>query len=45
VAQAFGVETEALCCRDGTGVLVPKRAIRQTAEANNAIENVAICVD
>ena len=25
VAQAFGVEAEALRCQDGTGVLVPRR--------------------
>jgi len=27
VALAFGVDAEALRCQDGTGVLVPKRAI------------------
>ena len=43
VAQAFGVETEALCCRDGTGVLVPKRAIRRTVKTDDAIDHVAMC--
>lgn len=42
VAQAFGVEAEALCCRDGTGVLVPKRALSKTS---HTIENVAVCPD
>lgn len=28
IAQAFGVETEALSCSDGTGVLVPMRALK-----------------
>ena len=28
IAQAFGVETEALRCSDGTGVLVPMRALK-----------------
>lgn len=31
VAQVFGVEAEALCCRDGTGVLVPMRALTSSA--------------
>ncbi len=29
IAQAFGVETEALQCGDGTGVLVPMRALKR----------------
>jgi iron complex transport system ATP-binding protein len=43
VAQAFGVETEALRCLDGTGVLVPKRAIGATSKMANTIENIAVC--
>ncbi|MBK1683204.1 ABC transporter ATP-binding protein [Rhodoferax fermentans] len=40
VAQAFGVETEALRCADGTGVLVPKRAVPKHI---NAMDDIARC--
>jgi len=42
VARAFGVEAEALCCLDGTGVLVPKRALRSGLQTDEAIKKVAI---
>lgn len=45
VAQAFGVEAEALSCVDGTGVLVPRRAIGLRMSTEEAIENIAICAD
>lgn len=40
VAHAFGVETEALRCADGTGVLVPKRAVPKHM---HAMDDVAKC--
>lgn len=43
VAQVFGVEAEALYCRDGTGVLVPKRAIKTQPEVMDANKNIAAC--
>jgi iron complex transport system ATP-binding protein len=43
VAQAFGVETEALRCSDGTGVLVPMRAARTRSMVMGDIKNVALC--
>ena len=43
VAQAFGVETEALRCGDGTGVLVSMRAMKNPLVTNNTIDSVASC--
>lgn len=42
IAQAFGVETEALRCSDGTGVLVPMRAMNNLFGAQDAIDSVAV---
>ncbi len=41
IAQAFGVETEALQCSDGTGVLMPMRAMKSLLGAQSAINYVA----
>ena len=42
IAQAFGVETEALRCSDGTGVLVPMRALKSPTTNHNAINLIAV---
>jgi iron complex transport system ATP-binding protein len=41
IGQAFGVLTEALACSDGTGVLVPMRAIKSPMAHHDAIDVVA----
>lgn len=41
IAQAFGVETEALRCSDGTGALLPMRAMMSPVANQHAIYSVA----
>jgi hypothetical protein len=43
MAQAFGVETEALRCGDGTGVLVPMRALKGPSADKKASESATAC--
>lgn len=42
VAQAFEVATEVLTCSDGTGVLVPMRAVRTSMIATSTIKRIAV---